>query len=323
MDRRMNRMQDRARVPTEKCLAVSSDLDTFDIDTTLEVINAEDAIVAVAIRAALPQIAQLTRRAVTALEHGGRIVYFGAGTSGRLGVLDASECPPTFHSDPEEVIGLIAGGDHALRRSSEGAEDDPRGAEASFAALAIGSSDLVIGLAAGGTTPYVIGGIDLARARGATTALITCNADPNQDDPPPWPFDTAPPDIWVALAPGPEVVTGSTRMKAGTATKMVLNMVTTTVFVQRGKTWGNLMVDLRATNAKLRDRAVRILLATCPSLRGSREAAGRALDCAEGRVKRAIVMTRLDRDATEADALLRGHGGRLRAILGAPPCIPG
>jgi len=320
MERTTTMPADRGDLPTERRLEASCDLDAGDVEATLSLINNQDATVAAVVREAVPEIAGLTRRVIAALADGGRMIYFGAGTSGRLGVLDASECPPTFQSDPGQVVGLIAGGDTALRCSSEGAEDDPEGARVAFEDLAVGSSDLVLGIAAGGTTPYVIGGIEQAARCGATTALLSCDRPVGLRGPRAWRFASRPPDMWVSLALGPEVLTGSTRMKAGTATKMVLNMVSTTAFAQLGKTWGNLMVDVRATNAKLRDRAIRILLETCPGLTGSRPRAEGLLDAAGGRVKVAIVMAVRGLDQAAAEAFLQRHAGRLRAALGDPGC---
>jgi N-acetylmuramic acid 6-phosphate etherase len=262
--------------------------------------------IAAVIRRAIPRLSALVGAVAAALAKGGRLIYLGAGTSGRLGVLDASECPPTFHCEPEMVVGIIAGGDTALRRSSEGAEDDPRGAAAELRRLRVGRRDVVVGIAAGGTTPYVLGGLASARKRGAVTAMICC-IRPRPD----W----EPADHVIYLPVGPEVLTGSTRMKAGTATKLVLNMISTVAMVQQGKAWGNLMVDVRATNAKLRDRAARIIAGQCGLSRG---AALELLGRAQGRVKVALVMAGRGVEPSEAQRLLRLHGGRLRAILGLP-----
>lgn len=294
----------RSSVLTEQRNAASRDLDKLSIDETLRLINDEDARVAVAVRAAIPALTPLIGAVVAAMKQGGRLIYFGAGTSGRLGVLDASECPPTFHTDPSMVVGIIAGGDGALRKSVEGAEDDPQGVRARWDELNIGESDVVVGIAAGGTTPYVIGGLKLAKSRGAVTGLIACAKAPN---------DAA--DHIVELLTGPEVVTGSTRMKAGTATKLALNMISTTAMVQLGKTWGNLMVDLRASNVKLIDRAVRIITSQCDM---TREEAASLLRRADGSVKLALVMAKKNVDATQGATLLDQHGGRLREILGDP-----
>lgn len=308
---------DRGHLLTEKRNSASADLDALSVEQTLRLINEQDAEVTGVVGAAIPAITPLVEAVVARLRNGGRLVYFGAGTSGRLGVLDASECPPTFHCDPGMVVGIIAGGDKSLRRSSEGAEDDPAGVAEEWKHLDIGATDFVIGIAAGGTTPYVLGGLRLAKKRGAATALVCCvslaltpssevigtNADERLAD------------YIVELPVGPEVLTGSTRMKAGTATKVVLNMISTTVMVQLGKAWGNLMVDLRATNAKLRDRAARIICSQCDLSRGD---ALKLLDCAGGKVKVALVMASRGLPPKEAQQLLAQHGGQLRPILGPP-----
>ena len=244
---RTSNIIDRGHLLTEQRLDDSRDLDAMSAVDVLKTINDQDASIAAVVRGATPAMAALVDTIVERMRHGGRLIYLGAGTSGRLGVLDASECPPTFHSDPNQVVGLIAGGDSALRRSSEGKEDDPEGARDALDELNVNANDTVVGIAAGGTTPYVLGALDLAKARGAATALITC-VEPESRSGSPRPDS---PEHLIALPVGPEVVTGSTRMKAGTATKMALNMISTAVMVALGKTWGNLMVDLRATNAKL------------------------------------------------------------------------
>ena len=309
---------DRGHLLTEQRLDASRELDDLSVEEALRLINDQDAQIAAAVRGAIPRIAALVASVVEAFHRGGRLIYIGAGTSGRLGVLDASECPPTFHSDPNQVLGIIAGGDAALRRSSEGAEDDPEAAASQWRQLAVGRDDVVVGIAAGGTTPYVLGALRLAADRGAITAMICCvtgdDAAAAQETMDPW----GGPDHLVRLAVGPEVVTGSTRMKGGTATKLVLNMISTVSFVQMGKVWGNLMVDLRASNDKLRDRAARILLQHCTTLRGSRDAALQLLDEADGRVKCALVMARRQVDAATAQRLLDEKSGRLRDVLGEP-----
>jgi N-acetylmuramic acid 6-phosphate etherase len=297
---------DRGHLLTERRLSASARLDALSIPQALRLLNDQDLTVATVLRRAIPALSALVRDVVRALQSGGRLIYLGAGTSGRLGVLDASECPPTFHCDPALVVGIIAGGDRSLRRSSEGAEDDPHGAAAELRRLGIGRHDVVVGIAAGGTTPYVLGALAFARRRGAVTALICCL----EAGPP-----SAPADHVICLPVGPEVLTGSTRMKAGTATKLALNMISTAAMVQLGKAWGNLMVDLRATNAKLRDRAARIVAAQGGL---NRTRALELLDRADGRVKVALVMTRRGVEAPQAEKLLARHGGRLRPILGPP-----
>ena len=297
---------DRGRLLTEKRLDASADLDALSIEQTLALINDQDATVAGAVRAALPAVAKLVESVVTAMRHGGRLIYVGAGTSGRLGVLDASECPPTFHCDPDTVVGMIAGGDTSLRRSSEGREDDVDGARDELDRLGVGENDTVVGIAAGGTTPYVSGAVRSAKKRIAITALICC-VDAGSE--------LAAADHVVQLHVGPEILTGSTRLKAGTATKLTLNMISTTVMVQLGKAWGNLMVDLQATNAKLMDRAVRIISEQCDL---SRPEAQGLLEKADGRVKLALVMARRNVDGRAAQQLLDEHGQQLRPIIGPP-----
>ncbi len=221
-------------------------------------------------------------------------------------MLDASECPPTFQSPPEQVVGIIAGGDAALRRSSESKEDDPQGAREELDSLTIGENDTLLGIAAGSTTPYVLGALEIAHQRRATTGLLCCS----QIDKP------AHVEHLIVLRTGPEIVTGSTRLKAGTATKLALNTITTTIMVQLGKVYGNLMVDLRATNAKLRDRAARIV----GELTGlSRAESFTLLDRAEGQVKQAVVMHHHDLELRDAERLLREAAGNLRQALRSNP----
>jgi N-acetylmuramic acid 6-phosphate etherase len=296
---------DRGHLLTEQRLGASVDLDAGTIGDTLEIINDADAGVAGAVRAQIRLIGRVVEMVVRSLESGGRLIYLGAGTSGRLGVLDASECPPTFNSNPDQVIGIIAGGDSALRKSSEHKEDDPEGVHNQLDVLHVDSKDTVIGIAAGGTTPFVLGGVEHAKSRGASTGLLTCTPI----DQPSWC------DVLIAVQTGPEVVTGSTRMKAGTATKMVLNMITTGTMVHSGKVYGHLMVDLRATNDKLRDRAARII----SQITGLDRAAGfELLDRAEGCVKPALVMHAKDCPLDKAVTILDKHSGQLRPILGDP-----
>lgn len=325
-----NPASDRGHLETEKRLASAAAIDALSVEQTLQLINTQDIEVPRAVRAALPTLTKLIETIVAGMSAGGRLIYVGAGTSGRLGVLDASECPPTFFSDPDQVVGIIAGGDKALRKSAEGKEDDPAGSHAALIKLELTEHDTLVGIAAGGTTPFVWGAIDFARQRGAPTGIVTCvrlrdlrqpkaraplvPANAPIDLPPP-PEDSYAVDHAVEIIVGPEVVTGSTRLKAGTATKLALNMITTTTMIQLGKTWGNLMVDLRATNAKLVDRAQRILMR---QLDIDREDADEWLEAAEGRVKTALVMYHKDLDSEEAEELIEKHGGKLRPILGPP-----
>ena len=311
---------DRGHLPTEERNAASNDLDRMSTRDLLETINAADFAAPSAVRQAIGSIEKLVDAVVAGFESGGRLIYLGAGTSGRLGVLDASECPPTFFTDPSQVVGLIAGGDTALRTPVEGAEDDPEGAVPHLTHLALSRHDTVIGIAAGGTTPYIWGALRFAKTQGASVGAIICvPADsirttidsyrPAPDSP------DAFPDHIVELLVGPEIVTGSTRMKAGTATKLALNMITTGSMVRVGKTWGNLMVDLRATNAKLIDRAARILTRQTHL---SREQALELLPRAQNSVKTALVMAIKEVDLPTARQLLAQSNGRLSPIIGRP-----
>ncbi len=266
--------------------------------------NAEDRLVADAVATQREAIARVISLVEAAFRAGGRLFYVGAGTSGRLGILDASECPPTFGSDPELVQGIIAGGERAVFRSQEGAEDHPANGGAAIDAVGVTSLDVVVGIAASGTTPFVRGALDRARELGARTALVACT-----------PVDAAfgsTLDVLLVAVTGPEAVTGSTRLKAGTATKMILNMITTGAMIRMGKTCGNLMVDLRATNLKLTDRSQRIVMEVTGV---SREEAQALLDRANKSVKLAIVMQLLGIDVAGAEAALAAQGGVVRRVL--------
>jgi len=276
----------------------------------VDLIAAEDSTVPAAIARVRAEIARAIDLLEAAFRAGGRLYYIGAGTSGRLGVLDAAECPPTFGTDPEMVTGIIAGGYKAMLRSVEGAEDDVNAGIAEMDGRGIRPRDVVVGIAASGTTPFVRAALGRAQALGARTMMVTCS------EPPPLLRDTC--DVCIVPRVGPEVVTGSTRMKAGTATKMVLNMLTTGAMIRLGKTYGNLMVDLRAWNAKLQDRSERILMETTGV---GREAAREALGQADGAVKVAIVMLRRGISRQEAEDLLAANGGHLRSVVGDPPPV--
>jgi N-acetylmuramic acid 6-phosphate etherase len=268
----------------------------------LRVIHEEDLRVPPAVEKALPDIALVAERAARALGGSGRLIYVGAGTSGRLGILDAAECPPTFGTDPSRVVALIAGGWEAVFRAKEGAEDDRDAGAAELAALGPRAEDLVVGIAASGVTPYVLGALSVARSAGAATALITAGNP------------TAPPaDCVIRLETGPEVLAGSTRMKAGTATKLVLNMISTAAMVRIGKVYDNLMVDVKVGSQKLRERAIR-LVSDLTGLGGEDSAA--ALDRAGGEVKTAVVAHELGMDPEEARYRIQASGGHLRAALG-------
>ncbi len=284
---------------------------TTDIDlmSSLEIvttINAEDHGVAAAVQAVLPQVAEAVDAIVTAFNAGGRLIYVGAGTSGRLGVLDASECPPTFGVPPTMVVGLIAGGLDALVNASEGAEDRTEAGAADLAAIELGARDVVLGIAVSGRTPYVIGALHHAKAQGAATVALTCNPDS--------PIAQMA-DISIAPVVGPEVITGSTRLKSGTAQKLVLNMLSTASMVRIGKTYGNLMVDMIASNEKLVARAARIVSQATGATVAEAEA---ALAAAGKDSKLAILMLLTGEDAETARRQLAAAGGVLRrAIAGA------
>ncbi|MFD2687083.1 N-acetylmuramic acid 6-phosphate etherase [Streptomyces phyllanthi] len=275
---------------------------------TLEIaklMNGEDATVAAAVAVRLPLIAAAIDDVADRMARGGRLVYAGAGTAGRLGVLDASECPPTFNTDPSQVVGLIAGGPEALATSVEDAEDSRELAARALDALGLTATDTVVGVSASGRTPYAVGAVEHARARGALTIGLACNARSAL---------AAAADHGIEVVVGPELLTGSTRLKAGTAQKLVLNMLSTITMIRLGKTYGNLMVDVRASNEKLRARSRRIVaLATG----ASDEEIERALAATDGEVKNAILTLLGDVDGPTAARLLEENGGRLRAALAA------
>jgi N-acetylmuramic acid 6-phosphate etherase len=288
----------------------------IDLASALEIVdlmNAEDRSVADAVASQREHIAKLVSFVEDAFRRDGRLFYVGAGTSGRLGILDASECPPTFGSDPEMVQGIIAGGFPAILRAQEGAEDSPAGGAAVMDEHNIGERDVVVGIAASGTTPFVHGALGRARERNARTAIIACTPVSEKL--------LSLVDVPVIAIVGPEVVTGSTRLKAGTATKMILNMITTGAMIRIGKTYGNLMVDLKATNDKLKDRSERIVAEVCGI---PREQARELLGAADKRVKTAIVMYKLGVDRDGALKALADAGGVIRRVVpDAPPPVVG
>lgn len=289
---------------TEQRNPRSEEVDRLASLEIVRLISREDRTVARAVEREAEAIARAVDLAVAAFRSGGRLIYVGAGTSGRLGVLDAAEMPPTYGTDPEMVQGVIAGGFGALVRSCEGAEDHPEDGAAAMDEKGVGATDVVLGIATSGTTPYVHGALARASERGARTGLLLCT--------PPGRELLDAHDVVIAPLTGPEVVTGSTRMKAGTATKMVLNTITTAAMVRFGKVHGNLMVDLRVTCAKLQDRGERILMAT---LGLDRAAARGLLEAAGGHVKTALAMRRLGVGADEARAAL----ARVRGVIAALP----
>lgn len=282
--------------------------DTMDLDamSPLEIVtamNREDARVPAEIKKHLDRIAQVAEWGIQSLARGGRIFYMGAGTSGRLGVLDASECPPTFGVSPDTVIGLIAGGEKAFIKAVEGAEDSEELGREDLAGHALKADDLVIGLAASGRTPYVIGGLRYAAGIGCHTAAISCNAGAAM---------SREAEIAIEIVTGPEVLTGSTRLKAGTAQKMVLNMISTAIMVGSGKAYQNLMVDIVQTNEKLQNRALRIVMEATGV---EKKAAQAALTQAGGSCKTAITMLLADCDAQEAEKRLKAAHGRVREAI--------
>ena len=280
----------------------SSEIDGLSTAEMLRVMNEADQEVPAAVERQIPEIARALDGIVERLEAGGRLFYMGAGTSGRLAVLDASECPPTFNTPPEMVVGLIAGGDRALRTSIERAEDDPKQGEQDLRQRNFGTRDALVGIAASGRTPYVLGGIAYGKSIGALTIGLSCTPDSEL---------AQAADIAITPVPGPEVITGSTRMRAGTATKLVLNMLSTGAMIRLGYVYGNLMVNVQPTNEKLTDRARRII-ATLADV--SYDEASRLLAEA-GSVRTAILMSRRKLSRSDAEARLRDAKGRLRTAL--------
>lgn len=291
---------------TESVNPATTDLDRLSSLEFVRVVNREDAQLAAAVAAEELQIASAIDLIATRMAGGGRLIYIGAGTSGRLGVLDAAECPPTFNADPAQVVGLIAGGERALTEAVEGAEDSREAGRQDLLAIGLRGKDVVVGIAASGTTPYVLGALDYAKECGAGTVGFSCN--------PGSPVGAAA-AVAITVVVGPEILSGSTRMKAGTATKMVLNMLSTGAMVRLGKTYGNLMVDLRASNRKLKERAVRII-GRVTGLSASD--AGQLLEASAGDLKVAIVSQKLGLDAEQARSRLELAEGRLRRALEDP-----
>lgn len=300
----------RAELETLTTEAFRPELSEIDRLPTLEItklMNAEDATVPAAVAERLPLITAAIDDIAERMSRGGRLIYAGAGTAGRLGILDASECPPTFNTDPSEVVGLIAGGPGAMVTSVEGAEDSRELAAADLEALSLTPDDTVVGISASGRTPYAVGAVEHARARGALTIGLSCNADSAL---------AAAAEHGIEIVVGPELLTGSTRLKAGTAQKLVLNMFSTITMIRLGKTYGNLMVDVRASNEKLRARSRRIVaLATG----ASDEEIEQALTATDGEVKNAILALLGGVDGPTAARLLEESDGHLRAALAAAP----
>ncbi|MEX1077969.1 MAG: N-acetylmuramic acid 6-phosphate etherase [Homoserinimonas sp.] len=295
---------DLAMLATESVDPRFTEIDRMSVAELAATMNAADATVAASVAAELPSIVPAIEAASERMQRGGRLVYVGAGTSGRMGVLDASECPPTFGTPPELVFGIIAGGPSAIVNPIEGAEDDASAGSAAIDSAGIGSDDTVIGIASSGRTPYVVAAVARARELGALTVGLSCNHGT--------PLSAAA-EMPIEVGVGPEVLTGSTRLKAGSAQKLVLNMFSTIVMVRQGKTYGSLMVDLKPTNRKLRERAVGMV----SSIAGvPREQAAEVLKQAGFDVKTATVMLRLSLDREAASARLAAADGRLRVALG-------
>ncbi|MBP2196127.1 N-acetylmuramic acid 6-phosphate etherase [Pantoea cypripedii] len=294
---------DLSQMVTEGRNPASQHIDELSTEAMLRVINDEDKKVALAVEAIVPQIAQVVDAITTAFRQGGRLIYCGAGTSGRLGILDASECPPTFGTPRSQVVGLIAGGHTAILQAVENAEDNVAQGAQDLRDIQFSAKDVLVGIAASGRTPYVLGALDYAKQQGAFSAALTCN-----------PNSAMAQVADVALTPvvGPEVVTGSSRMKAGTAQKLVLNMLTTGAMIRSGKVYGNLMVDVEATNQKLVQRQINIVrqATDCDEAR-----AQQALAACQGHCKTAIVMVLAGLQADEAQALLGQHHGFIRQAL--------
>lgn len=291
------------RLATEQQNPNSAHIDEASTREILEIINTEDHLVPLAVRREIPYIEHAVEIVVDALRAGGRLIYVGAGTSGRLGVLDAAECPPTFGTPPEMVLGLIAGGSEAMFVAQEGAEDREEDGARDLSLIDVSPSDVVCGVAASRRTPYVVGAVNHARQIGARTLFVTCN--PRSE------FDL---NVDVAICPvvGPEVVMGSTRMKSGTAQKLVLNMITTAAMVRLGKTYGNMMVDLKATNKKLVERSRRIVMTVTGV---GYDEASRILSEADGHVKTALVSVLSGADVAEARRRLAAADGKVRRAL--------
>ena len=296
-------MKKRETLNTEQQNKNSLEIDQFSVLKILETINYEDQTIATAVKKVLPDVEVVVSFAKKSLDSGGRVFYIGAGTSGRIGVLDASECPPTYSVPSDWFIGLIAGGDDALRRSIEGAEDDQFQAEEDLEKHNISSNDLLIGISCSGAAKYVISALEYAKKKSAKTVYLITN---------PAPYLSTSVDKVIAVDTGPEIVAGSTRMKAGTATKMILNMISTTTMISMGKVYGNLMVDLMAVNEKLVDRGARIIKKITGE---SYEKSLEALINANKSVKIAIVMIVKSCDAIEAKNLLDNANGMLRKVI--------
>lgn len=296
-------MIDLTKIATEKNNSATKQIDKLSTIKMLKVINDEDKKVAQAIEKALPAIAKAVDMVTACLEHGGRLFYLGAGTSGRLGILDAVECPPTYRTDPGLVIGLIAGGEPAIFRAQEGAEDNPAGGEADLAAHDFTAKDILVGIAASGRTPYVVGALSYAKKIGAKTIALVCSPESPA---------AAAAELEILVLPGAEVITGSTRMKAGTAQKMVLNMISTGTMIKLGKVYGNLMVDVKTSNDKLKERAINIVMETTGV---SRQEAAELLAASDNNVKLTIFSKLSGLPLKEASIMLNNANGHISKAL--------
>ena len=296
-------MKSRGELKTEQQNSQSSQIDSMSINDILKTINREDQNIAIAVQATLPDIGKTVELTVNSIQKGGRVFYVGAGTSGRLGVLDASEIPPTFSAPKELFIGVIAGGENALRNSVEGAEDRPEEAIIDLEQYDLNENDTLVGISCSGAANYVVSALDHAKANGAKTVYLVTNPNP---------FKITEVDVIINAVTGPEVVTGSTRMKAGTATKLILNMISTATMIKLGKVYGNLMVDLMAVNDKLVDRGTRIIEQLTDL---DYDGAQLKLFEAEKSVKTAIVMEKLNCTLNEAREKLDNAGGFLRNLI--------
>ncbi len=294
---------DLGQLVTESRNDLSKNIDTLATKEMLKVINTEDKKVAEAIELILSEIAESVDFIANAFQNNGRLIYIGAGTSGRLGILDASECPPTYGTDPEQVIGLIAGGHRAILQAVENAEDDKQAGRNDLKKIHLSNKDVVVGIAASGRTPYVISAMEYARDLGAKVISLTCNPKSEMN---------AIADVCLTPVVGPEVITGSSRMKAGTAQKLVLNMLTTGSMIRTGKVYGHLMVDVAATNAKLVERQKNIVMEATGC---DRQTAEHVLVQSGGDCKTAVVMVLTETDFSHADELLRKNNGFIRAAI--------
>lgn len=296
-------MIDLTKLSTEQRNERTMNLDTMSTFEALKTMNEEDAKVAEAVKKALPQIDQAVQATIKAFKAGGRLIYIGAGTSGRLGLLDAAECPPTFGTPPEQVVALLAGGEKAFTRAVEGIEDSADAAATDLKSIGLTAKDMVIAIAASGRTPFALGALKYAKEIGCTTAAISCNHNSQV---------SAAADIAIEAVPGPEVLTGSTRLKAGTAQKLVLNMISTVSMVGVGKVYTNLMVDVKLTNKKLESRGINIIMTATDT---DRDTATRYLEQAGGSVKLAITMILLNCDAETAREKLTATQGHIGQAL--------